>query len=272
MLQHSREERRQQLTMNAKQTRPPVVLAVGCHPDDIEFMMGGTLLVLQDLGAEIHYMNVADGCCGTLEYGREEIIEIREQEARQAAQYLGAAWYPSIEHDLEVVYSLELVRKVAAVVRTAAPDIMLVPALQDYMEDHMNTARIAVTAAFTRGMPNFLTDPETDVITRDIALYHALPYGLHDGLGNKAAAHFYADISEVIDRKETLLAFHRSQRNWLDDSQHLDSYLQTMRSMSAQAGRDSKAFVFAEGWVRHNPLGYSEADFRPLEELVNISE
>ncbi len=243
----------------------PVVLAIGCHPDDIEFMMGGTLLLLQELGAEIHYMNVANGNCGTLEYSREQIAMVREREAQQAARYLGATYYPSIANDLEVTYDLALVRKVAAVVRKVAPDIILVPALQDYMEDHMNTARIAVTAAFTRSMPNFETIPPVQNILKEVALYHALPYGLHDGLGVKVRPHFHVDISTVIDQKETMLSYHQSQRNWLDDSQKLDSYLQAMRDMSAQVGRDSRLFTFAEGWIHHNPLGYSSPAFRPLE-------
>ncbi|PKL11330.1 MAG: LmbE family protein [Spirochaetae bacterium HGW-Spirochaetae-8] len=246
----------------------PVVLAIGCHPDDIEFMMGGTLLLLQEQGAEIHYMNVANGNCGTLEYNRAEIALVREREAQQAARYLGATWYPSIANDLEVVYHLELVRKVAALVRQVAPDIILAPALQDYMEDHMNTARIVVTAAFTRSMPNFETIPPVKNILKEVALYHALPYGLHDGLGVKVRPQFHIDISNVIDRKETMLSHHQSQRNWLDDSQKLDSYLQTMRDMSAQVGSDSQLFSFAEGWIHHNPLGYSNPEFRPLESTL----
>ena len=243
----------------------PVVLAIGCHPDDIEFMMGGTLLLLKGLGAEIHYMNVANGNCGTLEHSREQLAMIREREARQAARYLGATYYPSIANDLEVTYDLDLVRKVAAVVRKVAPDIVLVPALQDYMEDHMNTARIAVTAAFTRSMPNFETIPPVQNILKEVALYHALPYGLHDGLGVKVRPQFHVDISTVIDQKETMLSYHQSQRNWLDDSQKMDSYLQAMRDMSAQVGSDSRLFTFAEGWIHHNPLGYSSPAFRPLE-------
>ena len=185
--------------MTDKKAGKPVVLAIGCHPDDIEFMMGGTLCLLKELQAEIHYMNVANGNCGTREYDRREIEEIRAAEAQQAAAFIGAFWYPSICNDMEVVYDLKLVRKVAALVRRVKPDIVLVPALQDYMEDHMNTARIAVTAVFARSMPNFATIPHQEPILKDIALYHALPYGLHDGLGNKITPHFHIDISTVME-------------------------------------------------------------------------
>lgn len=193
------------------------------------------------------------------------------KEAQTAAAYLGASWYDSIANDLEVTYDLDLVRKVAAVIRQVAPDIILIPALLDYMEDHMNTARIVVTAAFTKGMPNFHTIPQVDPIQKEIALYHALPYGLHDGLSRKVEAQLYTDISSVIDQKREMLALHTSQRNWLDDSQKLDSYVQTMRNMSEQVGRDSGQFSFAEGWIRHNPLGYSAPDFKPLEQILHAS-
>ncbi len=65
-----------------------------------------------------------------------------------------------------------------------------------------------------------------------------------------------------------MLGMHVSQRNWLDDSQRLDSYIQTMYDMSEQVGKDSKKFKYAEGWLRHNPLGYSAPDFKPLEDVL----
>ena len=245
------------------------VLAVGCHPDDIEFMMGGTLLLLKSLDAELHYMNLANGSCGTVEHSVEEIVRIRETEARQAASYLGAHWHPSIANDLEVIYAIDLVRKTAAVVRSIAPDIILVPALRDYMEDHMHTARIVLTAAFARAMPNFRTIPAVPPVRKETAVYHALPYGLQDGLGNRASAHFYVDITQVIDNKEAMLAMHRSQRNWLDESQLIDSYLQTMRDMSSEVGQMAGGtYTYAEGWVRHNSLGYAAVSFTPLEDML----
>ncbi len=35
------------------------IFALACHPDDIEFMMGGTLFLLKQAGCELHYMNLA---------------------------------------------------------------------------------------------------------------------------------------------------------------------------------------------------------------------
>ena len=68
------------------------------------------------------------------------------------------------------------------IVREVRPTILLVPSPQDYMEDHMNTARLVVTAAFVRGMRNFGPTPPRPPIAGEVTVYHALPYGLRDAL------------------------------------------------------------------------------------------
>jgi LmbE family N-acetylglucosaminyl deacetylase len=244
-------------------------MAIGCHPDDIEFMMAGTMFLLKEKNVELHYMNVANGSCGTQEFSTEEIVALRREEAKSAASCLDASWYPSIIPDAEVTYDIGLVRKVAAVIREVAPTILLIPSLYDYMEDHMYTARIAVTAAFTKGMPNFETDPAMPIISGEIALYHALPYGLRDAYNKVVIPDFITDISEVVDAKTEMLSMHKTQRNWLDSSQKLDSYLQTMQDMCAEIGRMAGASRFAEGWIRHNPLGFSNPAFEPLKEILS---
>ena len=60
--------------------RPFTALAVAAHPDDIEFYMAGTLLLLKKAGCEIHYMTVANGSCGSIDQSAaatvfEEITE-----------------------------------------------------------------------------------------------------------------------------------------------------------------------------------------------------
>jgi N-acetylglucosamine malate deacetylase 1 len=245
-----------------------VVFALACHPDDIEFMMSGTLLLLKERGCELHYMNLANGNCGTAELSHEKIIKIRRKEAENAAKFLGAAFHPPLVNDIEVFYEDSLIRKVTAIVRDVEPDIMLIPSLEDYMEDHMNTARVAVTAAFCRGMLNYKSIPRKPIISNDVTLYHALPYGLKDGMKTRLIPETYTDISDVMEKKEKMLAMHQSQKVWLDKSQGLDAYINTMRDMSFEVGLMSKRFKFAEGWRRHSHLGFSAADEEPLSELL----
>jgi LmbE family N-acetylglucosaminyl deacetylase len=254
-----------------------IVLALACHPDDIEFMMGGTLFLLKAAGCTLHYMNLANGCCGSTQYSRDQTARIRREEGRRAAELLGATFHGSLADDLEVFYTPELIRKVTAVVRRIRPDIMLLPSPEDYMEDHTNTCRIGVTAAFSRCIPNYPTDPPVEATFQDVVLYHALPYGLRDALRRPIQPEITVDITSVIDDKERMLACHASQKIWLDKTQGLDSYLQTMRDMSAAVATaaataraaGTAAVGYAEGWRRHSHLGFSATEMDPLFELLS---
>jgi LmbE family N-acetylglucosaminyl deacetylase len=245
------------------------VLAVGAHPDDIEFGMAGTLLLLRRAGCRLHYMTVANGSCGTTELPEEQIIAVRRAESMRAAEYLGAAYHASLCNDIQIYYDDQLIRKLTAVVREAEPYIMLVPSLEDYMEDHMITARIAVTAAFCRNMRNYPSIPELPPVEKDLMLYHAMPAGLTDGMRRRIVPELYVDVSEVMDQKEKMLACHESQKSWLDRSQGMDSYLQSMRERMREVGRMSGKFRYAEGWRRHSHLGYSSKDGDPLRDLLS---
>ncbi len=244
------------------------VLAIGCHPDDIEFMMAGTLFRLKENGFLLHYMNLANGCCGSTVYSYEKLITMREEESKKACEFLSARYYPSIANDIEVFYKNEIIRKVAAIIRIVQPDILIVPSIKDYMEDHMNTARIAVTAAFCRGMTNYITLPQVSSYNKDVVIYHALPYGLTDGLRCDVEPDFFVNISSVMDQKRSMLGFHKSQQNWLETSQGLNKYIETMNSMSLAVGIRSGEYKFAEGWKRHSHLGFSNEEINPLFDIL----
>ncbi len=244
------------------------VLAIHCHPDDIEFMMAGTLFLLKKAGCELHYMNLANGCYGSAVYSREEAIHVRKKEAINAAAFLGAEFHDSLVDDLNVFYNQELIKRTMAVIRQIKPDILLLPSPEEYMEDHMNTSRIGVTAAFCRGMPNYISIPRVPAIAMEMAVYHSMPYGLADGLRRKIIPDFYIDIESTIDEKTKMLGFHKSQKEWLDKSQGIDSYLKTMQEMSAEMGKNSEKYRYAEGWRRHSHLGFSSKEIMPLEEIL----
>jgi LmbE family N-acetylglucosaminyl deacetylase len=238
--------------------------AIAAHPDDIEFMMAGTFILLGRAGYELHYLTLANGSCGTQVHDVETIVRIRRQEALDAARSAGAVHHESLVNDLEIFYERDTLRRLAAIVREVAPEIILTHSSQEYMEDHMNTTRLVLTAAFARGMPNFEVIPPTPITDQPVTVYHALPYGLHDPLRGPIWPGVFADIGGVLPLKRAMLAMHRSQKEWLDASQGLDSYLATMEEMAREVGRQSGAFVNAEGWTRHLHLGYCAADADPL--------
>jgi len=247
----------------------PTAFAVVAHPDDVEFMMAGTMVLLRRRGWALHYMTLANGSCGTTVMDRDAIVAARTAEAATAAATLGATYHPPLVDDLMIYYEPSLVARLCAVVRQVRPGVLLLPHPLDYMEDHVNTSRLGVTAAFCRNMRNFATQPPTEPVLDELVVYHAMPMGLADQLRRPVRADFYVDIETAMEEKLTALACHRSQKEWLDASQGYDSYLFTARSMAEAVGRQSGRFEHADGWCRHSHIGFAgSADFDPLREAL----
>jgi LmbE family N-acetylglucosaminyl deacetylase len=226
--------------------------------------MAGTLLLLRDAGWQIHYMNVASGNLGSMRLPPAETARVRRREAQNAAKVLGATWHSPICDDLEVFYDDRTLRRVAAVVRDVDPAIILTHSTQDYMEDHTNTARLAVTAAFARSAPNYRTTPARQPVPPEVTIYHASPHGLCDQLRRSLPPGAFVDTTSVHDRKRAALACHASQQHWLDATQGMDSYLAAMDDVSRTLGKLSRRFRHAEGWRRHLHFGYCEERADPL--------
>ena len=238
--------------------------ALAAHPDDIEFLMAGTLILLRRAGYQIHYMTIANGSCGAADQSRAEIIRIRRKEAQAAAAYIGAVYHESLVDDIEIFYERGLLIRVGAVMREIAPDILLLHSPTDYMEDHQNAARLAVTAAFCRNMANFVTDPPCDPVQQDVTVYHAQPHGNRDPLRQVVFPEIYVDVSHVVHEKREMLAYHKSQKAWLDQTQGMGAYLSVMEELSSEVGAMSGRFDYAEGWRRRSHLGLCEGSADPL--------
>ncbi len=246
----------------------PSVLAIASHPDDIEFMMAGTLIRLRDLGWDVHYLNLANGSCGTAVDDVDTIIRKRLAEARDTCAQIGAVHHLPLCNDLEVFHSLGLVPRTTAVVRRIQPQIVLTQSPEDYMEDHMNACRVAVTATFCRGMRNAQCVPVETPSDHPVTVYHALPYGLRGPLRQRLRAGQYVDVSGCMAEKRAMLACHRSQKEWLDQSQGLDAYLDTMSGFAREVGVLSGRFDYAEGWRRRLHLGFCGPDDDPLTDAL----
>jgi N-acetylglucosamine malate deacetylase 1 len=245
-----------------------VAFAIAAHPDDIEFRMAGTLLLLRQAGWETHYLTVANGSCGTTRHTAAQTRRIRRKEAQAAADILGAQWHPSFVNDLEVFYGLKLLRRLAAVVRAVKPDVVLTHPPVDYMEDHTNACRLAVTAAFARGMPNFATRPARKAVEGDVTVYHCMPHGLRDPLGGRVIPEAFVNTTAVHAAKCAALAAHPSQANWLETSQGMSAFVQSMEDDSLAVGQMSGRFQHAEGWRRHLHLGFCASAADPLREAL----
>lgn len=246
-------------------------MAIAAHPDDIEFLMAGTLLLLGEAGFELHYMTLSTGNCGSMTMSPAKTRQVRRKESVAASRILGATHHLAFCDDLEIFYEPKILRRVAAVIRRVGPQIILTHSPQDYMEDHTNTSRLAVTAAFARGMPNFRTTPHSKPSAADVVIYHAMPHGLRDPLRREIIPELFVNTASVHEKKRSALAAHHSQKAWLDASQGMDSYLTEMDSMSRELGKMSRVFQHAEGWRRHLHLGFSARNHDLLSDVLGAS-
>jgi len=230
--------------------------------------MAGTLLRLKAAGCQVHYWNVLNGSMGTGRYGAREAARVRTGESRKAAALAGATFHPPLFDDLDGYYEKGRLARVASVVRRIQPNLVLLQAPHDYMEDHQNVVRLLVTALFTRGMKNMAPRPNYAPSMVDCALYHALPHGLCDALGKRVRPELYVDVSPFMAMKKEMLACHQSQASWLDASQGMRRYVETMAGFTREVGRMSKAFRHAEGWRKRSHLGFGPEAYDPLTRIL----
>jgi LmbE family N-acetylglucosaminyl deacetylase len=81
------------VTPNASFPGPPRVLAIGAHPDDIEFGAGGTLAKWSAAGTDVHFLVLTDGSKGTwsVDDDLDALVATRVAEATAAATTLANA-------------------------------------------------------------------------------------------------------------------------------------------------------------------------------------
>ena len=245
-----------------------VAIAIGAHPDDIEFCMAGTLVLLRRAGWETHYLNIANGCCGSVQFSSSKTRVTRRAEAKRAARVLGAHFHASLCNDLEILYDLKLVRRLSAIIREVKPNVVLTHPPVDYMEDHTNACRLVVTAAFTHAMPNFRSVPPRPTAEYDVTVYHCLPHSFRDPLRKVVIPAAFVNTTSTQEIKRAALFEHKSQGNWLDVSQGMNSFTASMDATARAVGKLSRRFKFAEGWHRHLHYGFSATEVDPLHDTL----
>lgn len=161
------------------------ILAVGAHPDDIEFGCGGTLLKYSRAGHRVFLLVLTTGG-----FGGDPTVRAREQE--EAACFVNAEklfWGGFA--DTELADDRRLIVKVEDVVTQINPDMVFINYFDDVHQDHRAAAHAAVSATRYSKEVLFFEVPTTQNFNPDI----------------------YVDISSVIDDKIGLLKTHASQVN-----------------------------------------------------------
>lgn len=110
---------------------PTCALAVGAHPDDVEFGAGGTLAKWAAGGCRIHHLICTDGSKGTwdVEADLPALVRRRQDEQRDAARRLAGDRAGTVHFlgvtDGELEVGLGLRGEIARIIRSVRPDVVL---------------------------------------------------------------------------------------------------------------------------------------------------
>ena len=156
------------------------ILALGAHPDDIEYGCGGSLLQAIEKGHDVFLQVMTDGL-GTVD---------RRSEQEKAAQFLGAKdliWGGF--QDTELTASREVITAIEATLKAVKPDMVFVNYSQDAHQDHQALASCTITAC----------------------RYIQRVFFYHDYTSLDFKPDTFVEIGDVLEKKSQLLACHSSQ-------------------------------------------------------------
>ena len=216
------------------------VMAVGAHPDDVEHSIGGTLLHLADRGLKICIVHMTHGEAGT--YGSREI---RDNEARAAADYLGAEVRWLDFEDTRIADTYEAREKMIRTIRDVRPRIVL-SQYYDYPlmhPDHEATGRIVRNSFRMCRFRNIDTGQEPFWIP--MLAYYLLPFQVKPA--------FVFDVTPYMERWCELSNKYGSQ---LDS---IPGYKDRLMAMKSAAGMMINA-KYGEPFYSDRPLRANDLD------------
>lgn len=237
-----------------------VVLAVGAHPDDMDFSSSGTIAKWVEEGATAYYLILTRGCRGSNDpkMTSEKLIKIRKKEQEAAAKILGVRKVFFLKHtDTELVADLKLKEEIVRVIRTVQPHIVItmdptfyyVPYLSFYgfgfvnHSDHRAAGLATLDACFPMARDR-LTFPEHEK-------KGLKPHRVEElWLVNLVKTDVLVDITKTINKKFQVIACHKSQVN---DWQSLESRFRKRaayfgKKKNLPAGR--QGYKYAENFTR----------------------
>jgi len=158
------------------------ILALGAHPDDVEYGCGGMLLQAVDSGHDVFLHVLTDG----------SITSDADRQAEQAtaAAFLGArdVFWEGMK-DTTLTPCRDLIEAIEGVISKIVPDMVMVNYIEDSHQDHQALANSARAACR---------------YVRKVLYYH-------DFTTLNFSADTFLDIEPVLARKKELLACHASQ-------------------------------------------------------------
>ena len=204
------------------------VLAVGAHPDDIEVLCAGTLARYAKEGHHVTMAYVMNGNMGHMVIPADELAEIRREEARRAAEVIGADFiWMGIDDEL-IVDDIPTRMKFVEMVRQARPDVVLTHYPEDYIMGHRRTSSLVFEGTFLASVPH--AETESPVHDRVPPIFHM---DTPTGMGFLPTE--WVDITETMETKKEMLLQHQSQLKWLKDHDDID-VVETMTAAARYRG------------------------------------
>jgi LmbE family N-acetylglucosaminyl deacetylase len=186
--------------------RPARVLAIGAHPDDIEFGCGATLAKWADNGADVHLCIYTDGSKGTWNVDADlaALVAVRTEEQHDAAAVLGAKAVHLLGYvDGELRNTRDTQAAASALLREIRPDVVVThdPWRQYRLHpDHHHAGMLTVDAIVAARDPHFF--PE-----QGLAPHRPATLLLFEA----ATVNHVERVDVYVDRKVEALLRHRSQ-------------------------------------------------------------
>ena len=215
------------------------IMAVGAHPDDIEFICAGTLARYTARGDEVFNVVCTNGDMGHMTIPAEELGKIRIEEARRAAESIGTSYLNLGEPDEWLFHDKRTRLLMIDAIRWAHPDVIITHAPEDYHPDHRTCSDLVFAASFLATVPHIVTEyPSVDHLA---TLIYADTIA-----GTNFIPEEYVDITDTIDQKVEALLCHESQVVWMRDHDNLE-IADFVRGLAQTRGQQCGA-PFAEGF------------------------
>jgi LmbE family N-acetylglucosaminyl deacetylase len=223
---------------------PRKALVIVAHPDDAEFLCGGTIARWCSEGWEVNYVLTTSGDMGhrDQQMTREKLAKIREREQLAACRVLGVKECVFLRYpDGFVEDTAELRGKLVREIKRFKPDVVVTwnPYRTSFTHrDHRLTGQAAIDAVYPLAR-NYLGYPEH--LEEGLA-----PHRVSEVLlAGSEQPDYYVDVSDFLNKKIEALKKHKSQLGGVS----IRELRKRVRARMAETGRQA-GYKLAEGFRR----------------------
>lgn len=178
------------------------ILAIGAHPDDVELSCAATLAKEISRGKKVGILDLTRG-----ELGTRGTAEIRDREAKNAAEILGVKMRENLEFSdgfftNNVAHQLEIIK----VIRKYRPDVVLCNAIEDRHIDHGKGAQLVADSCFLSGLRKIETicKGNSQEAWRPQQVFHYIQW-------RNLTPDIVVDVSGFLDKKLEAVKAYKSQ-------------------------------------------------------------